>query len=75
MFDSTKIDVKSLKFDLVKNAVVVIVARILKFYVVDNAGGKGDVSKVFDQDFVYSLVFLLLGFTVFWVVVNPVVNN
>lgn len=72
MFDSSKIDSKALKVDLVKNAVIVIVSRILKFYVVDNAGGKADPAQLFNQDFVYSLVFLLMGFVFFHVVVNPV---
>lgn len=70
MFDSSKVDTKSMRTDLVKNAVVVIVSRILKFYVLENATGKTDV-QLFNQDFVYSLVFLLLGFVAFHVIVAP----
>ena len=64
-----------LKMDLVKNATVVIMSRLLKFYLVDNVSGKGDVTQVFNQDFVYSLVFLLLAFVFFHVVVYPAAFN
>jgi hypothetical protein len=70
MFDSSKVNTKDMRTDLVKNAVVVIVSRILKFYVLENASGKTDV-QLFNQDFVYSLVFLLLGFVAFYVIVQP----
>ena len=73
MFDSSKVDVKSMRTDLIKNAVVVLVSRILKFYVLENASGKST-AQLFDQDFVYSLVFLLLGFVAFWVVVQPAIG-
>ena len=75
MFDLTKVDMKSLKIDLIKNALVVIVARLIKFYVVDTQGKGGDVSVVFNQDFIYSTVFLLLGFVVYWVVFEPSVRG
>lgn len=71
MFDTKNVDSKALKLDLVKNAVVVVVSRMLKFYFVDNANGKADSAQLFNQDFVYSLVFLLAAFVFFHVVVNP----
>ena len=73
MFDSSKVNTKDMRTDLIKNAVVVIVSRLLKFYVLDNASGKGE--QVFNQDFVYSLVFLLLGFVAFYVVVQPAMGQ
>jgi len=75
MFDSSKVNTKDMRTDLVKNAVVVIVSRLLKFYVLDNASGKADQSQLFNQDFVYSLVFLLLGFVAFYVVVQPAMGQ
>jgi hypothetical protein len=73
MFDSSKVNVKDMRTDLIKNAVVVLVSRVLKFYVLENASGKGD-AQLFNQDFVYSLVFLLLGFVAFHVVVQPAIG-
>lgn len=75
MFDTKNVDTKGLRMDLIKNTVIVIISRMLKFYLVDNAGGKADGSQLFNQDFVYSLVFLLLGFVFFHVVVNPALQN
>jgi len=75
MFDTKNVDTKGLRMDLIKNTVIVIISRMLKFYLVDNAGGKADSSQLFNQDFVYSLVFLLLGFVFFHVVVNPALQN
>jgi hypothetical protein len=73
MLDNSKVDVKGMRTDLVKNAVVVIVSRVLKYYVLENASGKMD-AQLFNQDFVYSLVFLLLGFVAFYVVVQPAIG-
>lgn len=75
MFDLKKVDMKSLRMDLIKNALIVIVARLVKFYLVDTQGKGGDVTTVFNQDFIYSIVFLLLGFAVFWVVVEPLARE
>lgn len=71
MFDSSKVNVKDMRTDLVKNTVIVLVSRLLKFYVLENAGGKGDASQLFSQDFVYNLVFILLSLVCFYVVVQP----
>lgn len=74
MFDLKKVDVKSLRQDLIKNAVVIILARLIKFYVIDrqgDIGSIGDFPSAFNQEFVYSAFFLLIGFAVFWVVVEP----
>jgi hypothetical protein len=75
MFDTKNVDTKGLRMDLIKNTVIVVVSRMLKFYLVDNAGGKADGAQLFNQDFVYSLVFLLLAFVFFHVVVNPSLQN
>jgi hypothetical protein len=75
MLDMKKVDTKSMRMDLIKNAVIVIVARLVKFYVIDTQGKGGDVMTVFNQEFVYSVVFLLLGFAVFWLAVEPLARE
>ena len=70
MFDAKSVDMAAMKHDLLKNIVVVIVARVLKFYLVED--GRGDlVSILTSQDFLMGLAFVLLGFAVFHGVVNP----
>ena len=69
MFDTKKINMVALKTDLVKNATVVVVSRLLKYMLVDNRKG-----ELFNQEFVYSLVFLLLGFVAYHVAVTTNVD-
>lgn len=71
MFDLKKVDMKSLKSDLTKFAIMLVVARLIKFWVVDTQGRGGDVTIAFSQDFLYSSVFTLVGFAVFWLVIEP----
>ena len=75
MFELKNVDMKSLRMDLIKNSLIVIVARLIKFYVVDTQGKGGDVTTVFNQDFIYSTVFLLLAFGVFWMIFEPLIRD
>jgi hypothetical protein len=74
MFDSSKVNVANLKVDVVKNATAIVICRILRFYLVESANGKTPTMQLFDQEFVYSLVFLLLGFVFYNVAVAPTLN-
>lgn len=70
MFDFKNVDMVALKTDLLKNVVVIIVARVLKFYL--SEGGQGDLLAVLtSQEFIYSMVFVLVGFTAFHVLAHP----
>jgi hypothetical protein len=72
MFDLKNVDVKALRTDLIKNALILVVVRLLRYYVLENAGnGVGRFSSVMPNDFLYTLVFTLTGFVLFWVVVQP----
>ena len=75
MFDLKNVDVKALRNDLVKNAVIIVVARVIRFYLTETAlaGGASNVLSYLSHDdsFTYPLVCTLLGFTFFHVVVSP----
>lgn len=75
MFDLKNVDVKSLRTDLVKNTTILVLARLLSFYLVENAGSTPDIMGAFDPKWVYGLVFTLLGFVFFHVVVNPTLSK
>ncbi len=75
MFDLKKVDMKSLRSDVLKIFTMLVVARLIKFWVVDTRGKGGDVFPVFDQDFIYSTAFTLIGFAAFWVLVEPFVRE
>ena len=70
MAGEKKIDMKGIKVDLIKNASVVVMSRLFKYWLVD--GGKGE---VFSQDFVNGLVFLLMAFVFYHVVVETNVEG
>jgi len=65
------VDVKALKTDLVKNAVIIIASRLIRYYLLEQHAGLGEMSQALPTDFVYGLVFTLLAFVLFHVVVNP----
>jgi len=74
MLDFKNVDMSALKTDLLKNLLVIVVARVLKFYLMD--GGSGDLVGVLtSQEFLYSTGFVLLGLAVFWVLVQPVAKE
>ena len=76
MLDLKNVDVKALRNDLIKNAVIIVFARLVRYYLLENhMSGVGDVSSALPTDFVYGLVFTLLGFVFFHVVVSPAVSQ
>jgi len=74
MFNLKNVDVKALRNDLIKNAVIIVVARVIRFYLTEaSLAGASNVMSVLSHDdsFTYPLVCTLLGFTFFHVVVSP----
>jgi len=69
--DFSNVDVKTLKIDLVKNATIIVVSRLLRYYLVEQPAGLGSMAQAFDTNFLYTLVFTLLAFVMFHLVVNP----
>ena len=75
--DFKNVDVKALKTDLVKNATIMIVSQVLRFYLASNSeqSQKSLMSILTDNnnDFTYHVILTLLAFVVYHVVVVPAV--
>ncbi len=67
------VDVAALKTDLVKNAVIIVMSRLIRYYLLEHSsmGSMGSIGNALPTDFVYGLVFTLLSFVFFHLVVNP----
>jgi hypothetical protein len=73
--NSKNVDVRSLRNDLVKNAMIIVVSRVLTYFVQQRNPVSGvDLSKLFDPEWTYSLVFTLVGFVLYHLLVNHYLN-
>ena len=73
--DSKNVDVRSLRNDLVKNAMIIVVSRVLTYFVQQRNPVSGiDLNKLFDPEWTYSLVFTLVGFVLYHLLVNHYLN-
>lgn len=69
VFKFDKIDYKYMKTDLVKNAMVIIVSALLKFYFVDRS--TGSIAEVLNQKMLILVGLLLIGHIAYHVFVHP----
>ena len=74
MLEMGKIDIKSMKIDVVKNATAIIVLRLLQYYMRENNGSDNSENSIFTEKYIYDLVFLLMGFVVYNIVFAPIIN-
>jgi len=67
MLNMDEVNMQGLKHDLLKVTTFSIVARFLTLYL----DKKGDLSTLFEEEFVRTTVYTLIGFIAFWIIIEP----
>lgn len=72
--DIKKIDIKTMKSDIIKHIIMFTVMRFLKFNILDKKMNN-IITDVIDKDFLYMLLFLMAGLSIYYIFIEPKIRS